>query len=336
MRLVVTSRDVARRAGVSQPTVSRVLNGHTSVAPEIRDRVLRALEETGYVPNAQAKAMRTSRSGAVGISTTEIQNPFLPYLVDALTTAAQNLGLTTIVWNDPDPTLPMAVEGAAGGVVDGVVVTAARENIDAVSTMATRGFPVLLCNRAPAEAGVDVVTSDHFASGALSAGYLVANGRRRIAAVFGPDDTFASRARQLGFRATLDREGVALDDRWVRSGPTSYLFGESAAHSILEQGEPDAIFCSSDIIAFGVLDGLRSMGLSVPEQVWVCSIDGLPMSSWRAFDLTTRAQDIRRIAEVSMETIARRIGGSGDQATRVELPTTLIPRGTTAGVLETV
>ena len=331
MGRMVTSRDIAKRAGVSQPTVSRVLNGIPTVAPEIRERVLLALEETGYVPNAQAKAMRTARSGVVGIATTEIQNPFLPYLVDALTSAAQTIGLTTIVWNDPNPDTPMAVEGAASGAVDGVVFTAARDHIRGAVSLSERGFPIVLCNRAPDTAPVDVVTSDHFSSGADSAQYLLDHGRTRIAAVFGPADTFAGVARQRGFRGAMRDREVALDESWVRSGPTTYDFGMTAIGSILETGRPDAIFCSSDIIAFGVLDGLRKARISVPDDVWVCSIDGLPMSSWRAFDLTTRAQNIPLIARETMEAIARRIGGDNAQPWRHELSTELVVRGTTAG-----
>lgn len=327
---MVTSRDVARRAGVSQPTVSRVLNNVPTVAPEIREKVLQALAETGYVANAQAKAMRTSKAGAIGISTTEIQNPFLPYLVDALTSAAQALGLTTIVWNDPNPDTPMAVEAAASGSVDGVIFTAARDHIRGAISLAERGFPIVMCNRAPDDAPVDVVTSDHFGSGASSAGYLLDHGRSNIAAVFGPTNTFAGVARQRGFRTTMADRGVALNEAWVRSGPTTYDYGQQAIRSILDDGRPDAIFCSSDIIAFGVLDGLRAAGVSVPDDIWVCAIDGLPMSSWRSFDLTTRAQDIPSIARASLAAVAARIGGLDEPAQKVLLPTDLIVRGTTA------
>lgn len=327
---MVTSRDIARRAGVSQPTVSRVLNGNPTVAPDIRARVLAALEGSGYVPNAQAKAMRTNKSGAIGIITAEIQNPFLPYLVDALTGAAGERDLTTIVWNDPNPGNPMATAGVASGVVDGVLVTAARGDISAVMAIAQRGVPVLLCNRAPENIRMDVVTSDHAGSASGSATYLVEHGRKDIAAVFGPPDTFASPARQRGFRTSLMEYGVELPDHRVFSGPTTYETGYNAVKALMTAGLPDAVFCSSDIIAYGVLDALREAGVSVPEDVWVCGIDGLPMSNWRAFDLTTHAQDIPHIAAQSIEALAARIGGSRSKPTRLELPTNLVVRGSTA------
>lgn len=326
---MVTSRDIARRAGVSQPTVSRVLNGNPNVDPHLRARVLAALEGSGYVPNAQAKAMRTAKSGAIGIVTAEIQNPFLPYLVDALTGAAGERDLTTIVWNDPSPGNPMAVAGVASGVVDGVLVTAARGDISGVMAIAQRGFPVLLCNRAPENINMDVVTTDHAGTAAASATYLVEHGRQDIAAVFGPPDTFASPARQHGFRSSLKKYGVALPDHRVFSGPTSYETGYEAVQSVMAWGLPDAVFCSSDIIAYGVLDGLREVGVSVPDDVWVCGIDGLPMSSWRAFDLTTHAQDIPQIAAQSIDALAARIGGSRSKPSRMELPANLVIRGST-------
>jgi LacI family transcriptional regulator len=292
--------------------------------------VLAALEGSGYVPNAQAKAMRTAKSGAIGIVTAEIQNPFLPYLVDALTAAARERDLTTIVWNDPNPSNPMAVAGVASGVVDGVLVTAARGDISGVMSIARRGFPILLCNRAPEDISMDVVTSDHVGSAAASATYLVEHGRKDIAAVFGPSDTFASPARQRGFRTSLIEHGVALPDHRVFSGPTTYETGYAAVRSLMGAGLPDAVFCSSDIIAYGVLDALREAGVSVPDDVWVCGIDGLPMSSWRAFDLTTHAQDIPHIAHQSIDALAARIGGSRSKPNRIELPAELIVRGSTA------
>lgn len=233
--------------------MSRVLNGVPTVAPEIRARVLKGLAETGYVPNAPARAIRTSRAGAIGIATTEIQNPFLPYLVDALTTAARNHDLTTIVWNDPDPAMPMAAAGAASGAVDGIVATATRSHVRGLLPLADKGFPVLLCNRAPDDVPIDVVTSGHVDSGAASAEYLARHGKRDVAAVFGPSDTFASPARERGFRAAAAEQGIRLRESRIPHGPTSYDSGFDAMTSLASDGLPEAVFCSSDIIALACL-----------------------------------------------------------------------------------
>lgn len=327
---MVTSRDVAKVAGVSQATVSRVLNGNGRVAPENRAKVLAALERTGYVPNASAKAMRTKTAGAIGVVTSEIQNPFLPYLLDALTSAASARGTTMIVWNDPDPGAPSALAGVGSGAVDGVLFTAATQGSPGAHELIQRGVPVLLCNRAPTDAAADVVMSDHYASGAASAEYLVRHGRREIAAIFGPASTFASPARQAGFRDALEAAGVRLVEHRVVDGPTSYESGFLAAQRLFDAASGvDAVFCSSDIIAYGAIDAFRTLGVTVPDDVWVCGIDGLPMSSWSAFGLTTHAQQVATIADRALDLLLARVGGATGEPEHVLVPTVLEPRAST-------
>lgn len=296
----------------------------------MRERVEEALRVTGYVPNAQAKAMRTAKAGAIGIATTEIQNPFLPYLVDALTAAARDAGLTTIVWNDPEPSMPMALAGVNSGAVDGILATAARRDVVELEKLRERGFPVVLCNRAPENTSIDVVTSDHFGSATESASFLVERGKKDIAAVFGPRDTFASEQRRIGFSRALAERGIGLEPHRLAEGPITYDTGYRAVDRFLSNSIPDAIYCSSDVIAFGVLDRLRDLNVRVPEDTFVTAVDGLPMSGWRAFDLTTRAQNIDTVARASIDILAARIAGEGGEARRVLVPTTLIERGSTA------
>lgn len=327
---MVTSHDVARHAGVSQATVSRVLNNNPRVDKSIRERVLKALDETGYVPNAQAKAMRTSRAGAVGIVTSEIQNPFLPYMLDELTRAARDRNLNVIVWNDSDPQAPMAMAGVGGGAVDGVLFMAARSDVVGIERLAARGVPLLLCNRAPDDAQADVVMTDHYRCGYDAARYFVDNGRTSIAAVFGPGNTYASPARERGFRDALDEAGVELRDDLVHSGVTSYETGVDAAAEILRAGDlPDAVFCSSDVMAYGVLDELRERDVVLPDEIWVAGVDGLPMSGWRSFDLTTQRQPIERIADAAIDRLIARIGGESGDPVRQVVDSEWIVRGST-------
>jgi LacI family transcriptional regulator len=327
---MVTSRDVAKVAGVSQATVSRVINRHATVDPTIRTRVLAAMESTGYVLNVSAKAMRTQSAGAIGVVTSEIQNPFLPYLLDALTRAASRRSLTLVVWNDDDPDAPNAREGLASRVVDGIIFTAATTASVGMHDLIRQGRPVVLCNRAAQDIDIDVVMSDHYGSGQASARYLLGNGHTSIAAIFGPDRTYASPARQAGFRQVLDEAGIPLLHSSVVDGQTSYEAGHAGAMQMLDSGErPDAIFCSSDIIAFGALDAFRSRGVRVPDDLWVCGVDGLPMAAWSAFDLTTQQQDVEAIAEASLDRLLERVGGTTEHVEHLLIPTGLVVRGST-------
>jgi len=328
---MVTSRDVARVAGVSQATVSRALNQPHLVGAGTREKVLRALDSTGYVPNAMAKAMRTSRSGTIGIVSSEIQNPFLPLLLDELTKAARQRDVNVVVWNDDTPEVSMATAGVASGSVDGLLFTAARSDSPGIDALIARGVPVMLCNRASLDSPADVVMSDHRASGYAAASYFLDHDRRDLAAIFGPRDSFASPARRAGFRQALADRGVDLPEARVSEGPTNYETGYAAALRLLDRGErPEAVFCSSDIIAYGALDALRERGVSVPDDVWVASIDGLAMSGWKAFDLTTWQQPVAELAEVAMNLLLQRIGGRRAALERIVLPTQRQTRRSTA------
>lgn len=328
---MVTSRDVARVAGVSQATVSRVLNQPHLVDPKTREKVHNAFHTTGYVPNAIAKAMRTSRAGTIGIISSEIQNPFLPLLLDELTRAARRRDVNVVVWNDDDPLAQMAIAGLGSGTVDGLLFTAARTDSPGVMDLISRGVPVMLCNRASLDAGADVVMSDHYGSGYAVGTYFAGHGHQKVAAIFGPPDTFASPARQAGFRQALADAGVELPDHRVTEGATSYETGYAGAMTLLEQTDPpEAVFCSSDIIAFGALDAFRARGVRVPEDMWVAGIDGLPMSGWKAFDLTTWAQPVEQVAQTAIDVLLDRISGRRDELRKVALPTQLVARQSTA------
>lgn len=326
-----TSYDVARKAGVSQATVSRVLNGNDRVTPELRDRVLRVLAELEFVPNASAQSIRTSRTNTIGVVASEMLNPFFPRLLDALTRDARQRGLDVLLWNDDDTDAPMAQAGVAAGTVDGVVFAAARESTRGIAALAGRGVPVVIVNRGAPESPVDQVSSDHEATGYAAAGYFVEHGRREIAAVFGPRDTFASPAREAGFRRRLEEADLRVaGSRWL-VGETSYEHGQAAARRILEEGPlPDAVYCSADLIAFGAITAFREAGVRIPDDLWVMGNDGLPMAEWAPFDLTTHRQPVELIAARGMDRLVARMAGDAGAPERILLPTELIVRGSTA------
>jgi LacI family transcriptional regulator len=328
---MVTSHQVAKHAGVSQSSVSRVLNGNPKVDERIRKKVLQALEELNYVPNASAKSMRTARSGTIGIVAAEILNPYFPILLDAFTRAARDRGLGVLLWNEDDPDAPTALRSVAARAVDGVVFTAARSNLHALQTLSAQGVPVILANRAPEHISADQVGSDHERTGYEAASYLLERGRTDIAAIFGPRDTFASPARERGFTARLVEADMRVpDERWL-IGETSYDHGRASTKKVLSTGQlPSALYCSADIIAFGAMSALREAGVRIPEDIWVMGNDDLPMAAWSMFDLTTFRQPVDEIAAAGLDLLVARIGGATDAPQRMAIPTELVVRGSTA------
>lgn len=328
---MVTSRDVARAAGVSQATVSRALTGRARVSPSALERIHQAIDDLGYVPSASAQMMRTSRAGSIGVVASEIINPYFPRLLDALTAEAREHDLGVVLWNDADADSPLALQGFRGGSVDGIIFTAPTTRTTSVDVLADHGAPVVVVNRSGPSLHVDQVTSDHEASGYAAAAYFIEHGCQRIATIFGPRDSFASPLREKGFRQRLEESGIDVPaSRWL-IGDTSYEHGWDSAMRIAKAPElPDAVFCSADIIAFGALSAFKTLGVRVPEDIWLMGNDGLPMSAWPIFDLTTHRQPIEEIARRGLDRLIQRMEGEKSAPVDVRLPTELIVRGSTA------
>ena len=326
---MVTTTELARLAGVSQSTVSRVLTGNPHVSPGTRERVLRALET--HFPEADPKVLAVNRTGNVGVATSDITNPYFPELLESLEENARARGLNLVLWNERDPSLPATTAGVRSGIVDGVLFTnATGASSAAIQRIVDRGTPCVLVNRGLHHLGVDQVTSDNAQIGRLAADYLLDHGRHSIGMVVGPEDTEAVVERRESFLQQLwDRAGVDVRRGAIHRGPPTFETGFAAAGELLEQGV-DSIFCINDLLALGALAGLNRLGVRVPEDVWLVGVDGLPMAAWAGFDLTTIRQPLEEITRRAFELLRERIDESGERPRVETFPGELIVRGSTA------
>ena len=329
---MVTSHDVARLAGVSQTTVSRVLNGSEKVRGGTRERVLAAAEQLNYVPSAAAQSMRTRKTGAIGVIASDITNPFFPTLLDALSRQTHRHGFEMILWNhDDDGAAESVIESVSRGLVDGVCVASAAAGTTDVEMLRRIRVPLVFANRRIEGIAVDCVTSDNAGAARQAASYLAGAGRRNIAAIFGPRNISTGPERESAFVERLAAEGISIPEHWKRRGSSSFETGYAAIQEILGSGDmPDTIYCNSDLIAFGAINAMHKRGVRVPEDVWIMGVDGLPMSGWEVFDLTTVGQPIEEMAERSVELLVDRINGADADPVSISLPTQLIVRGSTA------
>jgi len=326
---MVTSSEVARIAGVSQSTVSRVLNGSPLVRPETRKRVLLALEQ--HTPNANARAMRLGRTDAVGVVAAGVTNPYVPEILEALSVAAIRRGLTLTLWNEHDEALGAAVAGVLGGVVDGLVLTSATTaNVPALQRLLDHNTPLVLMNRGLSFLAADQVTSDNSQIGRLAAQYLLRHGRTNIGLVVGPDDTQPVIERREALLDELWRTGgIDVPRRAIIHGSLTFATGERAAEELRRQGI-DTICCGNDLQAFGVMSALEALDVRVPEEIWVTGVDDLEMASWRPFGLTTIRQQISGMADAALELLQRRIEDPSAEPRTVMLPGELVVRSSTA------
>ena len=306
---VTTSHDVARLAGVSQATVSRVLREDPKVRPETRDRVLRVLAETRYEPNAAARTFRTNRSGSVGVVVARLSYQLYPVMLEAIGAQLARLGQRMIVWDSEHGGDLPASRALRQGIIDGVILTAATSESEFLKDTVSPHAPVVLINRTVACYPSDQVSSDNLSGGQRVAEYLLRNGRQRIALIGGIPRASTIRDREQGFRETLQRAGVDLPPHFYeRSETFSHASGQEAVTRLLELGTPpDAIFCVNDVLALGAIDGARALGVRVPDDLWVVGYDDIELASWGAYDLTTVRQPMGQMVAHAIDLLLAKI-----------------------------
>ena len=330
---MVTSRDVAKVAGVSQATVSRVLAGSSAVTGSTKGRVLAAIQATGYVPDVRARAMKTSRSGNVGVVVADLKNPYYPEILEELDRSLSRHGLRMSVWVSHHRTEGPDSESAAlrairSRSVDGVIFTSITPELAELREALDLGSPVVLLNRKAHGLHVDAVVSDNLRGGELLTHLLLDHGRDHPAFIGGAPTASTSSDRLEGYSAALRARGRPVLESRIVLGTYSYNFGFTAMERLL-QVDPlvDGVVCSNDILAFGALDAARSMGHAVPEALWVVGFDDVQMSDWRAFDLTTVAIDMEQLAEDATRLLLQRLDHPGRAPETVTLSPELVVRG---------
>jgi LacI family transcriptional regulator len=319
-----TSHDVARAAGVSQPTVSRALRGDPRVTAATRERVAAAARDLGYVASDRGRSLSTRRTSRVGVVVEDLDNPFYLELLDELHERLERADVRMIVFT-PRHDDPHGLERLVDGSIDGVVLTTTFLDSPLPGLLRDRGFPFVLLNRVVDDDDVATCSVDNERGGELIARELLDAGHREIAAVFGPAETSTGRDRERGVRAALSAAGVALPDARTRRGAYTYETGHAATLALLGAADrPTALFCGNDVIALGALNACHRLGLRVPGDVSVVGFDDIAMAGWDLIQLTTVRQDLRRMAQIAVEMVL----SPEPAATRVVLPPELVRRAT--------
>ncbi|MGI5448217.1 LacI family DNA-binding transcriptional regulator [Streptomyces sp. CA-243310] len=304
-----TLEDVARAAGVSRATVSRVVNGVRNVDPAIAEAVRRAVAATGYLPNRAARSLVTRRSGAValvvsgaGAETSQVfQDPFFGRVVGGVVRALRPRGVHPVLLfadsaQDRAEVLTHLIRGGA----DGALLVSTHGDDPLPAMLAEAGVPAVLFAR-PATAGLplDSVDLRHGEGGALAARHLRARGRGRLAAIGGPADVAASRERVAGFREASGGGAVGGVTGGVRVVEADFTVegGERAMRTLLaEQPDLDGVFAANDLMALGACLVLREHGRRIPQDVAVIGFDDSSAANASRPTLTTVRQPVEDMA----------------------------------------
>ncbi|MFI5694010.1 LacI family DNA-binding transcriptional regulator [Kribbella sp. NPDC051586] len=269
-----TIAGVARAAGVSVASVSRVLNG-LPATEEMAERVQRAVQELGYVPDARARSLKVGRTFQLTLAVADVGNPVYVTMMRAVEEVVSAAGYRLVVTTTgPDVVDEVAlVRGMARGYADGLLISPIRVDEDLVKSIRECEVPVVVAGNVPAKAGVDTVRANSPKGILLAVEHLVAKGRHRIAFLNGPADTVPGAARSKGFADALkahDLEPAAL----AEAADFTFAAGRAAAPALLTAAAGfDAVICANDLLAVGLMHELAAVGLEVPGDVAVVGMD---------------------------------------------------------------
>jgi LacI family xylobiose transport system transcriptional regulator len=325
----VTLAAVAKEAGVSMPTVSKVLNGRSDVSRATRARVERLLDAHGYRRRSQA----ASRSPLIELVFHELDSIWAMELIRGVENVAKDNRATVVLTESgtrhrPAPEwLPGVLRRRPLGVV--LVFSALPEDIKRQLRAAAIPFVVIDPAGDP-DPDVPSVGSANWAGGLAATRHLTDLGHRRVAIITGPEDMLCSLARLDGYRSAMAMAGLAADPRLTRFGDFHVQGGFDHAMDLLEGPDrPTAVFAGSDLQALGVLEAARLKGLRVPQDLSVVGYDDVPLAQWSSPPLTTVHQPLRHMAEEAARMLLRP-DDPGTAAQRIELATHLVPRQSTA------
>jgi DNA-binding LacI/PurR family transcriptional regulator len=326
-----TLEAVARRAGVSRATVSRVVNGSTSVAASIREAVNRAVEELGYVPNQAARSLVTQRTESIALILPETANRvfsddlFFPAIIRGVGVELEAADKQLVLMMAGSAASHDRVERyAVAGHVDGVMFASMHGADPLPGTLVRLGIPVICSGRPIGESAVPYVDVDHFGGVVAAVRHLVDSGRRRIATIAGPQDMVAGIDRLAGYQATLDAAGLP---QHVVTGDFTRESGIRAMRRLLADDPGlDAVFAASDMMAHGALLALKETGRDVPADVAVIGFDDFEISRYSDPPLTTVRQPIADMGRTMARQLLALINGEPNLPRSVVLPTDLIVR----------
>jgi len=332
---VVSIRDVAERAGVSIATVSRTVNRIPSVNAELAKRVWRAIDEVGYLPNTQARALVSGRSHMLGLIVSEITNPFFPELVQEFETLAVAQGYEVLIGStnyEPARTESLITRMLQRNV-DGVAVMTFGIEEDLVQKLVEREFPLVFVDAGPDLPNIRVLRVDYGEGIRQGVQHLAALGHRRIAFITGPLRLRSAVARRDAFLKSMAELGLTVPKEHIVEGSHTMEGGMASMEKLLALAElPTGVMCSNDMTAIGVLHALYRTTHKVPEEISVVGFDDIHLAQFMLPPLTTVQMSCTHLAAAAVEALRAGIEPehAKEKTKEWRIPTRLVVRQSTA------
>lgn len=335
---MATIADVAKRAGLSRATVSRVLNNHPNVSEDKKRLVQEAMESLKYVPNTTAQRLRNQRTDTIAILVPVLTNPFFSYLLEAMDMVATKNHLQLLICQtrySKQKELDF-LELLRTKQVDGLILTSYENEWKQIEPFSAFG-PMVLCNEYERNTKVPIIRMDQFEASYIGTRHLIEQGHVRIACTCG-DKSNLARDRQAGYRKAFADYGLLVKEEWIFSNVFDIEDGKRAFRSIMNLSQPPtAVFTGSDQVAVGMIMAAKAIGKNVPNDIAVIGFDDQPIARVVEPTLTTIRQPIEELGKTAMEVMIDSIAFKKDiNYQEILLPYDLVIRDSTMSKLKSI
>ncbi|MCX7840791.1 MAG: LacI family transcriptional regulator [Anaerolineae bacterium] len=328
-----TSQDVAKRAGVSIATVSRVLNNSPHVRPAVRRKVLRAIQALRYQPNRTAQRLRARQSKVLGLIISDIQNPFFTSVVRGIEDVAYHNGYSLVLCNsDEDPDKEkLYVDVMRAEAVAGVIIASASEAQPHIDDLLKARIPVVALDRRIKDRRVDSVLTTNVQGAYEAVEHLIQQGHRHIGFIGLPLTRTTGRERFEGYQRALRQHRIPVRRTYVRIADAKQQGGYTATLDLLtKQPRLTALFAANNLTTLGALAAIRERGLRIPDDISIVGFDDMPWATLLDPPLTAVAQPTYELGQQAAQLLLARLKEPTQRVVHLQLKTTLVVRGSTS------
>lgn len=329
----ITIIDVANEAGVSVGTASRVINNDVHVAPETRERVSDVMLRLGFVPNRQARSLAGGKTDTIGVLVPDLGTSYIGEIMHGIDAelALNQLDLMLFTTHRTATKEANYVANMVKGMVDGLLVVLPRNPADYTGSLTRRNFPFVLIDHQGNSDPCPAVGATNWQGAYDATEYLIKLGHRRIGFITGSMDLGAATERLAGYNSALRDQHIPQDPALIYEGTFFQPDGYAGTCALLDlENPPTAIFASNDAMAMGAIDAVRGRDLHIPENISIIGFDDVPQSALVRPTLTTVRQPLEEMGRIATQMLLERLKNPEQEIQRIELPTQLIIRDSTA------
>ena len=327
----ITLKMVAESAGVSVNTASRAINSKSDINEETKKRVLQVAQELGYVRNATAVALRTRKTGTIGVVIADNRNPFYAELLNGIEVAAREKNYHIILANTQRDYKKEeeAINLLLTKRVDGLLITPVQDKDEDIKNLLDANIPFVVMGRDFENIEIDAVFNDEVKEGFLATEYLIKKGHKRIALVDGFIYKSPAKGRLEGYKKALDKYRISLDESLISVGDINIEDGYERTKQMLEKNlDFTAIFTYNDMMAFGSMQAIKEKGLRIPEDIGLVGYDDIQFSSLISPSLTTIRLKKQELGIESVKLLFSRINREHKKTIKIMLDVELQIRET--------